>query len=384
MKPAPETQAARPGSSRPARRTLVGGLAASAAALGGAWPARAEGSGSGVSAGASPGAFPLAPQQAPRGGGADVLAVVQKSGHALAFHDTASGRLLARVPLERYPHEMVADSRRRYAYIGHYGVRMSGDLGRGGWGVWVVDLRARRLVRTLGTGPFRRVHGMATDRHDRVYARAETDAVLLGYDEPRTATAPSRVVPTGGAKTHLCAVDRDGERAYVTGLDSHTVSLVRPHDPVALPVTASPGPRPEGCCLGPDGRILYVGVRGSGMVVAMDADTLAVTGNYDTGGGDPLRIYAAGPAATELLLVTDITQRTVTLLDTTLRRVATIPLAGVPSAVSLHPHAPLAYVSELDTGQVTVLDLEQRCVIGGFAVGGEPDSSILLPAPVRS
>ncbi|MET9294109.1 YncE family protein [Streptomyces sp. NPDC003077] len=369
-----ETEAARPG--RVARRTLIGGLAAGAAALGGGWQARAEGGG----ARGLPGASPAASHGMAGGGGSDVLAVVQKSGHALAFHDTSSGRLLARVPLERYPHEIVADSRRRYAYVGHYGVRMSGDAGPGGTGVWMVDLRARRLVRSLGTGPFRRVHGMAVDRHDRLYALAETDAVLLGYDEPRTATAPSHVVRTGGAKTHLCAVSRDGERAYVTGLDSGTVSLVRPHDPAARPVTAAPGPRPEGLCLGHDGRTLYVGVRGAGTVLAMDAETLAVTGTYDTEGGDPLRVYAAGPAAAGLLLVTDIVHRTVTLLDARLRRVATVRLDGMPSAVSLHPHAPLAYVSELETGRVTVLDLERRCAVGGFAVGGEPDSSVLLPA----
>lgn len=368
---------------RVGRRALVGGLVAGAATVVGAVPARAHPNGTTSASGAPSDTSPAAAHPALPGDGSDVLAVVQKSGHALAFHDTASGRLLGRVALERYPHEIVADSARRYAYVGHYGVRMSADPGPGGSGVWMVDLRARRLVRTLATDPFRRVHGMAIDRHDRLYALAETDAVLLGYDAPRTATAPSRVLRTGGAKTHLVTVDRAGERAYVTGLDSDTVSLVRPHAPQTRPLTAVPGPRPEGCCLGPDGRTLYVGVRGSGTVVAMDAETLAVTGSYDTAGGDPLRIYSAGAAAPGLLVVTDIVQRTLTLLDTALRRVATISLTGVPSALSVHPHAPLAYVSELDTGRVTIVDLEGRCVVGGFAVGGEPDSSVLLPARPR-
>ncbi|MER0244348.1 YncE family protein [Streptomyces sp. HSW2009] len=368
----------RTGSARLARRALLGGgLAAGAVALA-SWPAHAIGPAAAPATPTRPTSRPARRHTTPTG---DVLAVVQKSGHALAFHDTASGELLARIPLERYPHEVVADSARRYAYVGHYGVRMSADPGPGGTGVWMVDLRARQLVRTLSTDPFRRIHGLAIDRHDRLYALPETDAVLLGYDEPRTATAPSRTLPTGGAKTHLLTVSPDGERAYVTGLDSGTVSLLHPHDPTAPPVVATPGPRPEGCCLSADGRTLYVGVRGNGTVVALDATTLAVTGSYDTAGGDPLRVYAAGPAAPGLLLVTDIVRRTLTLLDPALRPVATIALAGVPSALSLHPHRPLAYVSELDTGRVTLVDLERRCTTGGFAVDGEPDSSILLPAP---
>src|SRR5262245_35334020 len=73
----------------------------------------------------------------------DVLAVVEKADRRLAFFEAESGRRLAEVTLGDFPHEMVADAQRRFAYIGHYGVESSAAIGQGGSAVFVVDLRLR-------------------------------------------------------------------------------------------------------------------------------------------------------------------------------------------------------------------------------------------------
>ncbi|MFI6374827.1 YncE family protein [Streptomyces sp. NPDC050546] len=307
---------------------------------------------------------------------ADVLAVVEKSGHAVGFYDTASGRRLNSVPLPDYPHEMVVDSRRRFAYVGHYGVRMSATVGEGGAAVFVIDLTERALARTIDTRPFNRIHGMGIDRHDRLYALSEEKAVLLGFDDPTTDQAPTRAVPAHGVKTHLFTLSRDGERAYVTGLLSHTVSLVRPHDASAPPLLATPGRLPESSCLSRDEKTLFVGARKSASLVALDAHSLRVRRTRKVG-GDPLRVYTLDE---ERLLATDIVANTLTVFSTTdLRPIRSLQLDGTPSAVSLHPARPLAYVSQLGTNRVAVVDLERFAVVGDFAAGLEPDSSVLLP-----
>jgi hypothetical protein len=76
---------------------------------------------------------------APRAAGTDVLVVVEKGSHAVGFYDAASGRRLRTVGLPDHPHEMVVDSRRKPAYVGHYGVRMSSTVGEGGAAVFVID-----------------------------------------------------------------------------------------------------------------------------------------------------------------------------------------------------------------------------------------------------
>lgn len=264
---------------------------------------------------------------------ADVLMVVEKSSHAVSFYDTDSGQRLRTVGLPDYPHEMVVDSRRRFAYVGHYGVRMASTVGEGGAAVFVIDLAERSLARTIDTRPFNRIHGMGIDRHDRLYALSEEKALLLGFDDPSTDAAPTRAVPTHGVKTHLFSLSRDGERAYVTGLLSHTVSLVRPHDASAPPVLVTPGQLPESSCLSRDEKTLFVGARKSSSLVAMDARTMKVRLTRKTG-GDPLRVYTLDD---ERLLVTDIVARTLTMWGTDLRPIRSLPLDGTPSAVTLHP-----------------------------------------------
>jgi len=306
---------------------------------------------------------------------ADVLVVVEKSGHAVSFYDAESGQRLRTVELPDYPHEMVVDSRRRFAYIGHYGVRMSSTVGEGGAAIFVIDLAERSLARTIDTRPFRRIHGMGIDRQDRLYALSEEKAVLLGFDTPTTDQAPTRAVPTHGVKTHLFTLSQDGERAYVTGLLSHTVSLVRPHDASVPPLLVTPGQLPESSCLSRDEKTLFVGARKSSSLVAIDARTMKVRRSRKVS-GDPLRVYAIDE---DRLLVTDIVASTLTEFSTDLRPIRSLQLDGIPAAVSLHPGRPLAYVSQLGTNRIAVVDLDRFAVVGGFATQLEPDSSVLLP-----
>ncbi|MEW2527417.1 YncE family protein [Streptomyces sp. NPDC047071] len=336
------------------RRTVIKAAGAGVLASGAATPAR----------GAS------------RAAEGDTLVVVEKSSHAVGFYDAASGRRLGAVQLPDYPHEMVVDSRGRFAYVGHYGVRMASTVGEGGAAVFVIDLVERALARTIDTRPFRRIHGMGIDRDDRLYALSEEKAVLLGFDDPATDEAPSRAVPTHGVKTHLFTLSRDGERAYVTGLLSHTVSLVRPHDAAVPPLLVTPGQLPESSCLSRDEKTLFVGARKSSALVAVDARTMEVRHSRKTG-GDPLRVYTLDD---ERLLATDITAKTLTVWSTGLRPIRSLRLDGTPSAVSLHPTEPLAYVSLLDTDRIAVVDLDRLAVVGGFGTQREPDSSVLLPA----
>ncbi|WP_369218538.1 YncE family protein, partial [Streptomyces flavofungini] len=189
---------------------------------------------------------------------------------------------------------------------------MASTPGEGGAAVFVIDLAERSLARTIDTRPFRRVHGMGIDDQDRLYALSEERAVLLGFDDPVTDQAPTRAVPTHGVKTHLFALSRDGERAYVTGLLSHTVSLVRPHDAAAPPLLVTPGQLPESSCLSTDERTLFVGARKSSALVAVDAHTMRVRRSRKVG-GDPLRVCTLDD---ERLLVTDIVGRTLTVYAT--------------------------------------------------------------------
>ncbi|MFT8243842.1 YncE family protein [Roseomonas sp. BN140053] len=334
----------------PQRRTVLGGLAALAAA-----PS-------------------VVAAQTPAVAG-EVLLVMEKTAATLAFLDASSGARLGEVRLPPFPHEFVVSSDNRTAFVGHYGVESSANPGEGGHAVLVVDLRERRVARSIECSPFNRLHGMALDSRDRLYALSEEKAVLLSIDEPLNATAPSSAVAAGGLKTHLFSLSRDGERAFVTGLLSNTATLVRPRDASVAPVSVTTGRMPEGNCLSPDERTLFVANRRSGTLVAIETDSMRIRFTKQLG-GDPLRVYALPDGR---LLVTNLQARTITMLSPEMEEIAVVQLDAIPAAASLHPSRPVAFVS-LSSDKVAVLDLDTRRIEAQFATKAGADVTRLIPA----
>ena len=203
----------------------------------------------------------------------DTLLLVEKCSHCFSWYDIESGERLRSLKLPEFPHEFVTDREQRYAYVGHYGVETSGHVGPGGHSIFQIDIRAAQLVRSIDLWPFNRLHGLQMDEQDRLYALSEEKGTLLVLERPTVDQAPARAVPSGGLKSHLFALTRDGRTAYCMNLLSHTVTQVRPWDPLFAPVACHPGQKPEGYCLSDDERTLFVSNRWSNTLCAIDTET---------------------------------------------------------------------------------------------------------------
>lgn len=300
------------------------------------------------------------------------LMLVEKSSHRLSFYDRETTERLHSIDLPHFSHEIAVSADRSHVYVGHYGVRTSAEAGEGGTSIAVVDIGARTIARLIDCRPYGRLHGLALDGHGRLLALSESANVLLSFDDPLSATTPSRAVPSGGLKSHLFAVSGDGASAYCCNLLSHTVTKVSPRDATVAPVAVSPGEKPEGLWLTPDGATLYVANRLSDTLVAIDTASMRVTRSMSTR-SDPLRVYGLG---TGLLLVANCGDRSISIVDAgAMREVANLPLAGIP--VAAHVRGETAFVSL--TGDVCVeVDLPRLAVVRTFRTGSEPDCCFLL------
>lgn len=310
----------------------------------------------------------------PTGPAREVLLLVEKCSHCFSTYDLETGERIASVALPDYPHEFVTDAAGRHAYVGHYGVEHSGIPGPGGHAVFQIDIRASRLVRTIDLSPFNRIHGLQMDAHDRLYALSEDRSALIVLESPEVDTAPKRAVSSGGMKSHLFALTRDGQTAYCMNLLSHTVAKVRPWDPLAQPVLCHPGEKPEGYCLSEDERTLYVTNRWSRTLAAIDTDTMTVT-RVVPSRDDPTRLYLFRDGR---LLVTNYGERSISVVDPhTLAELMHVPTGARAIALSFHPTRPLAYVS-LDDDRVGVLDLDRGVFERFIRTQKEPDVSKVM------
>lgn len=301
----------------------------------------------------------------------EILLLVEKCSHCFSYYDIGSGERLHSIALESFPHEFAVDAAKRFAYVGHYGVETSGHLGHGGTRIFQIDIAARRLARTIDIAPFNRLHGMQMDEQGRLYALSEDRAQLVVLDHPETDTAPRRAVPTGGIKSHLFALTRDGQTAYVMNLLSHTVTKVRPHDATVEPVPCSPGEKPEGYALSADEQTLYVTNRWSNTLAAIDTVTMKVLREAPSR-EDATRLYLYRDGR---LVVTNYGERSLSVVDpASLGELARIPMEARPIALSFHPTRPLAFVSQ-DNDQLGYFNMETLAFERFIGTQREPDVS---------
>lgn len=309
----------------------------------------------------------------------DILLLVEKCSHCFSYYDIATGERLHSIALPDFPHEFVVDRERRFAYVGHYGVETSGHLGAGGTQILQIDIAQGRLARTIDIAPFNRLHGMQMDEAGRLYALSEDRAQLVVIDQPATDSAPRRAVPTGGIKSHLFALTRDGQTAFSMNLLSHTVTKVRPHEPLAQPVPCAPGEKPEGYALSADEKTLYVTCRWSNTVCAIDVATMQVVRSAPTR-DDPTRLYLFRDGR---MVATNYGERSLSVFDpATLEELAHIPMEARAIALSYHPTKPLAFVSQ-DNDKVGLFNMETLRFERFIATQREPDVSqlVLMDAP---
>lgn len=304
--------------------------------------------------------------------------LVEKFGHSFSAYDLQTGARRFTVPLPEYPHEFAIDRDRLLGYVGHYGVQTFAHPGDGGAAVIAVDLVRGERHGVLGCAPWHRIHGLQLDARGRVYAMSERDNMLLVFEVPSSRHTPDRAVPSGGVKSHLFVLSRDGQRAYVTSLLSHTVTLVHPHDATRQPLAAHAGRRPEGCCLSPDEAMLYVASRDEHRITRLDAHTLAELGTAATG-EDPTRLYWS---PCKRLIALNYGERSLRFFDPyTLAELARVDTGAKPIALAFHPADPGRAWLALNDNSVGVLDLRTLTLRHAFATGKEPDGLAILALP---
>lgn len=319
-------------------------------------------------------AVPFIPPVFAAAEGISELVLVEKEAPGVSFYQLPEGRPLAHLALPTQPHEIVADAQGRFAYVAQYGVNKWAAPGDGGHQVFVIDLVARKIVRSLDLTPYHRLHGIRLDAAGRLYVLSETDSVMIRFDHPATDQYPSQIVPVGGTRSHYFVLRRDGRRAYVSDTLSGMVIMLDPHDPTYTPVKRLVGEAPEGCCLSPDEQTFYVIDRYQGELHAFDADTLQPRKQVKLR-GEAVRVVALPDGR---LIVANQADKSLSLLRAdTLAEDKHLALEAAAPGLNLAPAGDRLYAS-LESDKVVVVDTVKWQIIGSFATQKAPDSAAFV------
>ena len=123
----------------------------------------------------------------------ETLLVLSKADNTLAIVDPVSLKVMGRVPVGQDPHEVIASSDGKTAYVSNYG-------GGAGSTIAVVDLVNRKALHAIELGPLRGAHGL-TFVAGKLWFTAEGAKVIASYD-PSTQKI-DWVLGTGQNRTHM-------------------------------------------------------------------------------------------------------------------------------------------------------------------------------------
>ena len=147
---------------------------------------------------------------------AKALLVLAKSDNTLAIVDPASLKVVARMPSGPDPHEVVASSDGKFAYISNYGGGAYNTL-------TVIDLVAQKALPAVDLGALRGPHGLVF-AGGKVWFTAEAAKVIGSYD-PATQKV-DWVLGTGQNRTHMIFVSDDLKRMITSNVSSATMTII--------------------------------------------------------------------------------------------------------------------------------------------------------------
>jgi YVTN family beta-propeller protein len=294
------------------------------------------------------------------------LVVLNKSDATLVTVDPATGKVLGRVPTGEGPHEVAVSDDGKMAFVGNYG----GAQGPGTT-ISVIDLVAMKELRRFDTKPLLRPHGVFF-RDGKVYFTSETYRIVGRYDP--AANQVDWLLGTGQAGTHMIWVNQDATRMYACNIGGDSMTIIeRGANPTVWNETVVPvGKGPEGFDVSPDGRELWAAHSRDGGVSIINLEQKKVVGTIalQTKRSNRLKFTPDG----KLVLVSDLDAGELLVVDVAARAVTKkIPLGRRVEGILIPPDGARAYVAVNGDNYIAVIDLKTLAVAGRIETGNGPD-----------
>jgi YVTN family beta-propeller protein len=299
------------------------------------------------------------------------LLVLNKEDANLAIVDPASGNILGRVPVGQGPHELVTSMDGKLAFASNYGTGPAP-----GHTISMIDIAAQKELRRIDVSPLSRPHGLAFV-NGKLYITAEADKKIARYDP-----ASDKIdwqFETGQATTHMVLPTKDARTIFTSNIGGDSVSAIQQGADGAWTQTVIPvGKGPEGIDLSPNGREVWSAHSRDGGVSVIDVATKKVAQTFNIGTKRSNRIKLTPDA--KFALVSDIDTGEVVVLDAPARKVvAHIAVGKSPEGILIPPTGGLAYVAVNGDNFVAVVDLKTWQVTKKIMTGTGPDGMAWVP-----
>jgi YVTN family beta-propeller protein len=292
------------------------------------------------------------------------LLVLSKGDHTLAIVDPSNLKVIAKAPVGEDPHEVIASTDGKFAYVSNYGGGRYNTLA-------VVDLLAQKALPSIDLGPLRGPHGLAF-LGGKVWFTAEAAKAIGSYDPAEKKV--DWIMGTGQDRTHMILVSEDQKHIFTSNISSATITFLdkgeRPRDwkEIVIPV----GKGAEGFDIAPNGRELWTANAGDGTVSIIDIAERKVieTLPANVRSANRLKFTPDG----KLVFISMLDGPDVVILDVRTRKeVKRVKTGHGAAGIQMQPDGSRVFVSCTPDNYVAVIDPKTLEIVGRIDAGPHPD-----------
>ena len=308
------------------------------------------------------------------------LLVLAKSDNTLAIVDPGSLKVVARVPSGPDPHEVVASTDGRFAFISNYGGGAYNTI-------TVIDLVAQAALPPVDLGPLRGPHGLVFVG-TKVWFTAEAAKVIGSYDP--AAKKIDWVLGTGQNRTHMIFVSEDLKRIVTSNVSSATMTIIEKSSgggrgpgpgrggPMGAPqgdwdeTVVAVGRGAEGFDVAPDGKEIWAANAQDGTISIIDvaAKKVVQTLAANVMGANRLKYTPDG----KFVFVSSLRGSDLAIFDAATRAdVKRVKIGSGAAGIQMEPDGSRAYVACTPDNYVAIIDLKSLDVTGHIDAGKQPD-----------
>ena len=304
------------------------------------------------------------------------LLALSKTNHTLAIVDPATLNIIVRIPVGEDPHEVVASSDGKTAYVCIYGGGSFHELN-------LIDLVAQKPLLNIDTRPLYGPHDI-TFVNGKAWFTAEGSKSVGRYD-PATGKLDWSM-GTGQDRTHMIYVAADGKKIYTTNVSSGTVSILI--DSLMQPGRmAPPGARPreewmqtvvpvsqgcEGFDVSPDGTELWTASSEDGTIFIVDPVAKKLKAKIDAkvSGANRVKFTPDG----KMVFISSLQTGDLAIYNAqTHTEIKRLKLGRGAAGILMDPEGARAFVACSADNYIAVIDLKKLEVTKHLDVGGVPD-----------
>jgi YVTN family beta-propeller protein len=287
------------------------------------------------------------------------LLVGNKDENSLAFVDPATGKVLGRVPTGEGPHEVAASSDGKLAFVANYGTGPNP-----GFTISIIDAVKMKEISKLDVSPMRRPHGLFF-ANGKLYFTAEANRLIGTYDP--AANRIDWLMGTGQNTTHMVMVGRDN-LIFTADIGSDTITIIDRAGETHVPV----GKGPEGMDLSPDGKFLWTAHSRDGGFSIIDIAAKKVVGTIALGTKRSNRLKFTPDG--KRVLISDLDAGEIVVVDVTTRKeTQRVAVGKSPEGILMAKDGSKAYCAVTGDNKIAVLDLAAMKVTGHLETGKGPD-----------